>query len=249
MSGHSKWSSIKHKKGAADAKRGKLFSKLARAIIVAARDGGGDIEGNPTLATAVQKAKDASMPKENIQRAIDRGTGASADAAAIEEVSFEGYGPGGAAILVSALTDNRNRTTAEVRLAFTKHNGNLGEPGSVAWIFEKRGVITVDGSRYGEDDVIAAIDAGAEDVVEDGEDLRILCQAGDLAAVREALEGAGVEIGSAEATMEPKSTVEVGKGDARALLGLLDALEDHDDVNEVHANFDIPEEVLTEIAA
>ena len=248
MSGHSKWSSIKHKKGAADAKRGKLFSKLARAIIVAARDGGGDIEGNPTLATAVQKAKDASMPKENIQRAIDRGTGASADAAAIEEVSFEGYGPGGAAILVSALTDNRNRTTAEVRLAFTKHNGNLGEPGSVAWIFEKRGVITVDGSRYGEDDVIAAIDAGAEDVVEDGEDLRILCQAGDLAAVREALEAAGVEIGSAEATMEPKSTVEVGKGDARALLGLLDALEDHDDVNEVHANFDIPEEVLAEVA-
>jgi YebC/PmpR family DNA-binding regulatory protein len=248
MSGHSKWSSIKHKKGAADAKRGKLFSKLARAIIVAARDGGGDIEGNPTLATAVQKAKDASMPKENIQRAIDRGTGASADAAAIEEVSFEGYGPGGAAILVSALTDNRNRTTAEVRLAFTKHNGNLGEPGSVAWIFEKRGVITVDGSRYGEDDVIAAIDAGAEDVVEDGEDLRILCQAGDLAAVRDALEAAGVEIGSAEATMEPKSTVEVGKGDARALLGLLDALEDHDDVNEVHANFDIPEEVLAEVA-
>jgi YebC/PmpR family DNA-binding regulatory protein len=249
MSGHSKWSSIKHKKGAADKKRGKLFSKLARAIIVAARDGGGDIEGNPTLATAVQKAKDASMPKENIQRAIDRGTGASADAAAIEEISFEGYGPGGAAILVSALTDNRNRTTAEVRLAFTKHNGNLGEPGSVAWIFEKRGVITVDGSRYGEDDVIAAIDAGAEDVVEDGDDLRILSQAADLAAVREALQEAGVEIGSAEATMEPKSTVEVGKGDARSLLGLLDALEDHDDVNEVHANFDIPEEVLAEIAA
>ena len=164
MSGHSKWSSIKHKKGAADAKRGKLFSKLARAIIVAARDGGGDIEGNPTLATAVQKAKDASMPKENIQRAIDRGTGAGADAAAIETVLFEGYGPGGAAILVEALTDNRNRTTADVRLAFTKHNGSLGEPGSVAWIFEKRGVVTVDGARYGEDDVIAAIDAGAEDV-------------------------------------------------------------------------------------
>src|ERR1044072_5258832 len=153
MSGHSKWSSIKHKKGAADAKRGKLFSKLARAIIVAARDGGGDVDGNPTLATAVQKAKDASMPKENIQRAIDRGTGASADAAAIEQVSFEGYGPGGAAILVEALTDNRNRTTAPVRLAFRKQHGSPGEPGSVAWIFEKRGVITVDGSRYGEDDV------------------------------------------------------------------------------------------------
>ena len=176
MSGHSKWSSIKHKKGAADAKRGKLFSKLARAIIVAARDGGGDIEGNPTLATAVQKAKDASMPKENIQRAIDRGTGASADAAAIETVLFEGYGPGGAAILVEALTDNRNRTTADVRLAFTKHNGSLGEPGSVAWIFEKRGVVTVDGSRYGEDDVIAAIDAGADDVSEEDDLLRVLSE-------------------------------------------------------------------------
>jgi YebC/PmpR family DNA-binding regulatory protein len=248
MSGHSKWASIKHKKGAADAKRGKLFSKLARAIIVAARDGGGDVDGNPTLATAVQKAKDASMPKENIQRAIDRGTGASADAAAIEQVSFEGYGPGGAAILVDALTDNRNRTTADVRLAFTKHSGSLGEPGSVAWIFEKRGAISVDGSRYGEDDLIAAIDAGAEDVREDGDDLRVLCSPGDLSAVREALEGAGVEIGSAEVTMEPKSTVEIGKGDARALLGLLDALEEHDDVNEVHANFDIPEEILAEVA-
>src|ERR1700704_4460258 len=164
MSGHSKWSSIKHKKGAADAKRGKLFTKLARAITVAARDGGGDPDNNPALATAIQKARDASMPKDNIQRAIDRGTGEGADASAIESVVFEGYGPGGAAILVEALTDNRNRTSAEVRHAFSKHNGSLGEPGSVAWIFEKRGVVTVDGSRYGEDDVIAAIDAGADDV-------------------------------------------------------------------------------------
>jgi YebC/PmpR family DNA-binding regulatory protein len=248
MSGHSKWSSIKHKKGAADAKRGKLFSKLARAIIVAARDGGGDVDGNPTLATAVQKAKDASMPKENIQRAIDRGTGASADAAAIEQVSFEGYGPGGAAILVDALTDNRNRTTADVRLAFTKHNGSLGEPGSVAWIFEKRGVVTVDGSRYGEDDVIAAIDAGADDVNEDGDLLRVLCEPSSLGEVREALVASGVEIQSSEVTMEPKSTVEVGKSDAKALLGLLEALEEHDDVSEVHANFDIPEEILEQVA-
>jgi YebC/PmpR family DNA-binding regulatory protein len=248
MSGHSKWSSIKHKKAAADAKRGKQFSKLARAIIVAARDGGGDVDGNPTLATAVQKAKDASMPKDNIQRAIDRGTGASADADAIEEVSFEGYGPGGAAILVEALTDNRNRTTAEVRLAFTKHDGSLGEPGSVAWIFEKRGVITVDGDRYGEDDVLPAIDAGADDVQEDGDELRILSEPGALSAVREALEAAGVEIASADIAMEPKSTVEVGKGDARSLLGLLDALEEHDDVNAVHANFDIPEPILAELA-
>jgi YebC/PmpR family DNA-binding regulatory protein len=249
MSGHSKWSSIKHKKAAADAKRGKQFSKLARAIIVAARDGGGDLEGNPTLATAVQKAKEASMPKDNIQRAIDRGTGASADADAIEQILFEGYGPGGAAILVEALTDNRNRTTADVRLAFTKHNGSLGEPGSVAWIFEKRGVVTVDGARYGEDDMIAAIDAGAEDVREDGEELRVLSDPGSLSGVREALEASGVEISSAEVTMEPKSTVEVGKGDARSLLALIDSLEEHDDVNEVHANFDIPEEILAEMAA
>ena len=249
MSGHSKWASIKHKKAAVDAKRGKQFSKLSRAIIVAARDGGGDIDGNPTLATAVQKAKDAAMPKDNIQRAIDRGTGASADAAAIEEVSFEGYGPGGAAILVSALTDNRNRTTADVRLAFTKHDGSLGEPGSVAWIFEKRGVVTVDASRYGEDDLIAAIDAGAEDVREDGDQLRVLSEAGSLSAVREALEASGVEIESAEVTMEPQNTVEVDKGDARSLLGLIDALEEHDDVNDVHANFDIPDEVMQALVA
>jgi YebC/PmpR family DNA-binding regulatory protein len=249
MSGHSKWSSIKHKKAAADAKRGKQFSKLARAIIVAARDGGGDVDGNPALATAVQKAKDASMPKENIQRAIDRGTGAGADAAAIESISFEGYGPGGAAILVEALTDNRNRTTADVRLAFTKHNGSLGEPGSVAWIFEKRGVVSVDGSRYGEDDGLPAIDAGADDVSVDGDLLRVLCEPAVLGDVREALEEAGVEVESSDVSMEPKSTVEVGKGDAKSLLGLLEALEEHDDVSEVHANFDIPEEILDAIAA
>jgi YebC/PmpR family DNA-binding regulatory protein len=249
MSGHSKWSSIKHKKGAADAKRGKLFTKLARAITVAARDGGGDPDGNPALATAIQKARDASMPKDNIQRAIDRGAGVGAGAEAIERVVFEGYGPGGAAILIEALTDNRNRTAADVRHAFTKHNGNLGEPGSVAWIFEKRGVMVVDGDRYGEDDLIPAIDAGAEDVREDGDQLRVLCAPTDLAAVREALEAAGVEIESAELAMEPRSTVEVKGNEAKSLLGLVDALEEHDDVNEVHANFDIPEEVLQKVAA
>ena len=249
MSGHSKWSSIKHKKGAADAKRGKLFTKLARAIAVAARDGGGDPDGNPALATAVQKAREASMPKDNIQRAIDRGTGAGGDAAAIETVLFEGYGPGGAAILIEALTDNRNRTSAEVRHAFTKHNGSLGEPGSVAWIFEKRGVITVDGQRYDEDALIVAIDAGAEDVQAEGEVLRVLCQPTDLSAVREALEGAGIEVGSADITMEPKSTVEVKGNDAKSLLALIEALEDDDDVNEVHANFDIPDDVLQKLAA
>jgi YebC/PmpR family DNA-binding regulatory protein len=249
MSGHSKWSSIKHKKGAADAKRGKLFTKLARAITVAARDGGGDPDGNAALATAIQKARDASMPKDNIQRAVDRGSGVGADAAAIERVVFEGYGPGGTAVLVEALTDNRNRTSAEVRHAFSKHNGSLGEPGSVAWIFEKRGVLAVDGGRYGEDDLIAAIDAGAEDVSEEGDLLRVLCEPASLSTVREALEAAGVEIQSADVAMEPKNTVEVKGNDAKSLLGLLEALEDDDDVNEVHANFDIPDEVLQQLAA
>jgi YebC/PmpR family DNA-binding regulatory protein len=249
MSGHSKWSSIKHKKGAADAKRGKLFTKLARAITVAARDGGGEPENNPALATAVQKAREASMPKDNIQRAIDRGSGVGADAAAIERVVFEGYGPGGAAVLVEALTDNRNRTSAEVRHAFSKHSGSLGEPGSVAWIFEKRGVLTVDAERYGEDDLIAAIDAGADDVRDEGDVLRVLCEPGDLGAVREALEASGVEVRSAEPALEPKSTVEVKGNDAKSLLNLIEALEDDDDVNEVHANFDIPEEILADFAA
>jgi YebC/PmpR family DNA-binding regulatory protein len=248
MSGHSKWASIKHKKGAADAKRGQLFTKLARAIAVAARDGGGDPEGNPALATAIQKAREASMPKDNIKRAIDRGTGAGSDADAIERVLFEGYGPGGAAVLVEALTDNRNRTSADVRLAFNKHRGSLGEPGSVAWIFEKRGAIAVDGDRYGEDDLIAAIDAGAEDVQEEDGLLRVLCDPRDFTAVREALEASGVEISSAELAMEPKSTVEVKGNDAKALLGLIEMLEEHDDVNEVHANFDIPDEILAKIA-
>jgi YebC/PmpR family DNA-binding regulatory protein len=249
MSGHSKWSSIKHKKGAADAKRGKLFTKLARAITVAARDGGPDPDGNPALATAVQKAREASMPKDNIQRAIDRGGGIGSDAAAIEQILFEGYGPGGAAILVEALTDNRNRTSADVRHAFNKHHGNLGEPGSVAWIFEKRGVVVVDGERYGEDDLIVAIDAGAEDVREDGEQLRVICEPSDLSAVREALEGAGVEVQSAEIAMEPKSTVLVKGSEAEWLLKLVDTLEEHDDVNEVHANFDVPAEIIEKLAA
>ncbi len=249
MSGHSKWSSIKHKKGAADAKRGKLFSKLARAIIVAARDGGGDPDNNPTLATAIQKAKDASMPKENIQRAIDRGTGAGADGAAIERIVYEGYGPAGVAVMVEALTDNRNRAGAEIRHAFSKHGGSLGEPGSVAWIFEKKGAIVVDGGRYGEDDLIGAIDAGAEDVREDGEQLRVLSDPSDLSAVREALEASGVEIESAGLATEPKSTIEVKGHDAERLLKLLDALDEQDDVDEVFANFDIPEDVLEQLAA
>jgi YebC/PmpR family DNA-binding regulatory protein len=249
MAGHSKWAQIKHKKAATDAKRGKQFTKLARAITVAAREGGGDPAGNPTLATAIQKAKDFSMPKDNIQRAIDRGTGAGDSEGAIERAVYEGYGPGGAAIMIEALTDNRNRTGAEVRHAFDKHGGSLGEPGSVAWIFEKRGVVLVDADRYSEDDLMAAIDAGAEDVSHDGDLLKVLSAANDVASVREALESAGVEIESAEIAMEPKNTVEVGAGDARSLMRLMEALDDQDDVDSVHANFDISAEILEAVGA
>jgi YebC/PmpR family DNA-binding regulatory protein len=250
VSGHSKWSSIKHKKAATDAKRGKQFTKLARAITVAAREGGGDPDGNPTLATAVQKARDFSMPKDNIQRAIDRGTGAGSESAAIERAVYEGYGPGGAAILVEALTDNRNRAGAEIRHAFEKNGGSLGEPGSVAWIFEKRGVVLVDGERYDEDDLIAAVDAGADDVGTDGDLLKVTSDPADVAEVREALEAAGVEVQSAEPAMEPKNVVEVtDEAEARRLVKLMEALDEHDDVDAVHANFDIPAELLEEAAA
>jgi YebC/PmpR family DNA-binding regulatory protein len=249
VSGHSKWASIKHRKAATDARRGQLFTKLARAITVAAREGGGDPDANFALAAAIQKARDYSMPKDNIQRAIDRGAGAGGGADAIQRALYEGYGPGGAAIMVEALTDNRNRTGADMRHLFDKHGGSLGEPGSVAWVFDKRGVVLVDGDRYSEDDLIPAIDAGAQDVSADGDSLKVLCAAEDLTAVRDALERAEVEIQSAELTMEPKSVVEVEGGEAPALMRLMDALDDHDDVEAVHANFDIPAEVLERSAA
>ena len=249
MSGHSKWSSIKHKKGAADAKRGALFTKLARAIQVAAREGGGDPEGNAALGSAVQKAKDASMPNDNIERAIAKGTGADADAAAFETMVYEGYGPGGVAILVEALTDNRNRTGSEVRHLFTRAGGNLGEPDSVAWIFEKRGVVLVDAERYTEDDLMAAIDAGAEDVVLDENVFEVLSDPGELQAVRQAIEEAGVEIQSAEITMRPTTRVELPEDRVGTLLRLVEALEDDDDVVAVHANFDVDTAVLERLAA
>jgi YebC/PmpR family DNA-binding regulatory protein len=249
MSGHSKWASIKHKKAATDARRGQLFTKLARAISVAAREGGGDPDANFTLAAAIQKARDYSMPKDSIQRAIDRGTGAGADGETIERVVYEGYGPAGVAVLAEALTDNRNRTSADLRHIFDKNGGSLGEPGSVAWVFEKRGVVMVDADRYTEDDLIAAIDAGAEDVSPEEGSLKVISAAEDLAAVREALESSGVEIESAELTMEPKNVVEVGERDAASVMRLMEALDDHDDVEAVHANFDIPAEILEEIAA
>jgi YebC/PmpR family DNA-binding regulatory protein len=248
MSGHSKWASIKHKKAAADARRGQLFTKLARAITVAAREGGPDPEANFTLAAAIGKARDYSMPKDNIQRAIDRGSGGASGDETIERVIYEGYGPGGVAILVEALTDNRNRTSADIRHAFDKHAGSLGEPGSVAWVFEKRGVVMVDAKRYSEDDLIPAIDAGAEDVSEDGDSLKVTCAVEDLAAVRKALESSGIAIESAELTMEPKSVVEVEGTDASTLIRLMDSLDEHDDVEAVHANFDLPAELLEQAA-
>jgi YebC/PmpR family DNA-binding regulatory protein len=249
MAGHSKWASIKHKKKATDAKRGALFTKLTRAITVAAREGGGDVDGNPSLALAVQKAKDASMPKDNIERAIAKGTGADQDAEAFEAVTYEGYGPGGVAVLVEALTDNRNRTSSDVRHAFSKSGGSLGEPGSVAWIFEKKGQIVVDAGRYDEDDLMPAIEAGAEDVAADGDILEVVTESTDLTAVREALEVAGVELESAELVMRPTNRIEVDEAQAGSLMRLFDTLEDNDDVQAVHANFDVDADVLERVAA
>src|SRR3954465_8099897 len=207
MARHSKWAGVKNKKAIVDARRGKLFTKLARAITVAAKEGGGDVEGNAALALAVQKAKDASMPKDNIERAIAKGTGEGADADALEAVMYEGYGPGGVAILVEALTDNRNRTGSEIRHAFNKHNGNLGEPGSVAYLFDKKGVVVVDAERYSEDDLMVAIDAGAEDIGLDADVFEIVCEPSDLTAVRDALEQAGIEMETAEVAQQPKTRV------------------------------------------
>jgi YebC/PmpR family DNA-binding regulatory protein len=248
MSGHSKWHSIKHKKAVVDQRRGQHFTKLARAITVAAREGGGDPEGNSGLALAIQKARDASMPKDNIERAIAKGTGEGVDADQIESVLYEGYGPGGVALLIEALTDNRNRTSADIRHAFSKHGGNLGEPGSVAYLFDKRGAIVVDASRYDEDDLIVAIDAGAEDIGLDDDVYEIVTEPGDLSAVREALSEAGIEIESADVTQRPKSRVPVSESDAARLLALIDMLEESDDVGAVHANFDVDAAVLERIA-
>jgi YebC/PmpR family DNA-binding regulatory protein len=249
MTGHSKWHSIKHKKAVVDARRGQQFTKLARAITVAAREGGGDVDGNPALALAVQKARDASMPKDNIERAIQKGTGAGTDADQIETVIYEGYGPGGVALLIEALTDNRNRTGAEVRHAFSKYGGSLGEPGSVSYLFDKRGVIVVDASRYDEDDLMPAIDVGAEDIARDEDMLEVITAPGDLHAVRAALERSGVEVDRADVAQRPKSRVPVGESDAGKLMKLIDSLEESDDVNAVHANFDVEAGVLERIAS
>ncbi len=248
MSGHSKWASIKHKKAIVDSRRGKLFTKLARAVTTAARDGGGDIEGNPALALAVQKAKDASMPKDNIERAIAKGTGEGTDADAIEAILYEAYGPGGVALLIETMTENRNRTGADVRHLLSKHGGSLGEPGSVGYLFDKRGLIVVDGSRYSEDDLMPAIEAGAEDIGLDDDVFEVLTEPGGLTAVRAALDEAGVEVESSEVAWLPKVRVPLEEEAAAKLMRLIDALEDNDDVDAVHANFDVDADVLERVA-
>jgi YebC/PmpR family DNA-binding regulatory protein len=248
VSGHSKWATIKHKKGKTDARRGKLFSKLSRAITVAAREGGTDPAMNVSLANAVEKAKAESMPKDNIERAIQRG-GGGAEGEQYESIVYEGYGPAGVAIIVEVLTDNKNRSAADVRNIFSKHGGSLAQPGAVAWVFERRGSIIVDAAKYTEDDIMAAaIDAGADDVQQDGEQFEVLTQPADLAAVRDGLAAAGIELESAELTMVPKNTVKLEENDARKTMKIMDALEDSDDVQDVYANFDIPEDVLEALA-
>jgi YebC/PmpR family DNA-binding regulatory protein len=248
VSGHSKWATIKRKKGAADAKRGQLFSKLSRAIIVAAKEGGGDPESNATLAAAIQKARDSSMPKENIERAIQRGAGAG-DGESYEAIVYEGYGPGGVAIICSILTDNRNRTASDVRYIFTKNGGSLAGPGSVAWQFDRKGVVVIDREGVDEDVLMElALESGAEDIAEDGEQWQVTTDPTDLASVRRALEEAGIAYASADLSLVPKTTVQPTEKEARQLLRLVDALEDNDDVQEVVANFDISEEVLEAVA-
>jgi YebC/PmpR family DNA-binding regulatory protein len=251
LSGHSKWSSIKHKKGAADIKRGKLFSKLSRAIIVAAREGGPDPAANLALQNAVEKARSYSMPKDNIERAIARGAGETSDGSNFETVVYEGYGPEGVAVLVEALTDNRNRTASEVRFLFTKHGGNLGATGAVAWQFERRGVLLVSVDGVDEDELLlAAADAGADDVERDGSTYQVSSAPEQLGVVREAITAAGYTVESAELSMVPKTTVEISdEAVAKKVVRLVEGLEDNDDVQDVFANFDIPEQVLEAVAS
>jgi YebC/PmpR family DNA-binding regulatory protein len=245
LSGHSKWSTIKRKKGAADAKRGALFGKLSRAITVAAREGGGDPEMNPALGLAVSKAKDANMPNDNIQRAIDKGTGAGADAETFERITYEGYAPGGVAVMVEVLTDNRNRAASDVRYLFSKNGGKLGTTGSVAYLFERKGVILVPRDSTDEDTLMeVALEAGADDVEEQENDYRIVTAPEDFMTVRDALDNAGIAHENAEITMEAQNSIDLDAGTAKQTLRLIDALEENDDVQEVYANFDISDEVM-----
>ncbi len=249
MSGHNKWSTIKHKKGAADAKRGKLFSKVIKEITIAARAGGGDVEGNPRLRTAVLAARAANMPKENVERAIKRGTG-EIEGAAYEEIVYEGYGPGGVAVLVEALTDNKNRTVAEIRHIFEKHNGNLGENGCVSWMFDKKGVVVVEGKGLTEDEVMeVALEAGAQDVQADAENFEITTELGDFEAVKQAVEAKGWKIELAETCMIPQTTVKLEGRKAEMMLKMMNALDDNEDLQGVSANFDISDEDMLKASA
>ncbi|MBI3306858.1 MAG: YebC/PmpR family DNA-binding transcriptional regulator [Candidatus Omnitrophica bacterium] len=247
MSGHSKWASIKHKKAAADSKRGKIFTKLIRELTVAAKMGGGDPNTNPRLRTIIDTAKDANMPADNIERAIKKGTG-ELEGVTYEEVGYEGYGPQGAAILVNCLTDNKNRTAAEVRNIFSKANGSMAGQGSVAWLFEKKGLIVVDASKITEDKLMEiALSAGAEDLAQSGSQFEVTTSPGDFEAVREAIKKSGITAESAQVTMIPKNLVPVSAESARAVLKLIENLEDHDDVQNVYTNCDIPDEVVKEM--
>jgi YebC/PmpR family DNA-binding regulatory protein len=249
MSGHSKWSTIKRKKAAQDAKRSNAFAKLLRAVEVSAKEGGGSVEGNATLASAVDKARDFSVPWDNIERAIKRGTGELGGGARYEEVAYEGYGPGGVAMIVETLTDNRNRTSQDVRYAFTRNGGSLGDPGSTAWMFTRKGVVQIEKSSALDEEKLLeiALDAGAEDVADADSTWEITTDPASLRRVRESIDAAGIPVLSAELTMVPQSQVPVEGQQARQVLALLDALEELDDVQNVYANFDIPEEVMAEV--
>lgn len=248
MSGHSKWATTKHKKAVIDAKRGKLFAKLIKNIEVAARTGGGDPAGNPTLFDAIQKAKKTSVPNDNIERAVKRGSGAEAGGADYQTILYEGYGPGGIAVLVECLTDNRNRAAADVRVAFTRSGGQMADPGSVSYLFSRKGVVMVPKEGTTEDDVmLTVLDAGAEEVNDAGDQFEVLSEATDLVAVRTALQDAGIEYDSADVVFHPATQIEVDAEGARKILRLIDALEDSDDVQNVYANFDASDEVMAEL--
>jgi len=248
MSGHSKWATTKHKKAVVDAKRGKLFAKLIKNVEVAARTGGGDPGGNPTLYDAIQKAKKSSVPNENIDRAVKRGSGAEGGAADWHTITYEGYAPGGVALLIECLTDNRNRAASEVRTAVTRNGGSMADPGSVAYLFNRKGVVLVGKAGVTEDDVLAAVlDAGAEEVNDLGESFEVVSEASDLVAVRSALQDAGIDYESAEASFLPSMSVPLEEEDARRVFRLIDALEDCDDVQNVYANFDVSDEIMEKV--
>ena len=249
MSGHSKWSSIKHKKGAADAKRGRIFTKIIREISVAARAGGGDPDGNPRLRTAIAAAKAENMPKDNIERAIKKGTG-ELEGTHYEESVLEGYGPNGVAILVDLMTDNKNRTIAELRHAFTKYNGNIGSTGCVAWMFDKKGLISFDKEKVDEDKLMeVALDSGAEDINDEGTTLEVITDPNNFEAVKEALDKNGLQYIYAKISMIPQNTVKLNEKEAEQVLKLMEALEDSDDVQNVNANFDIPDDIMEKITS